>query len=322
MENPRAYELKNGILKPGKNLVTIRVFKTKPDGGFMSKPDALNLVLGDGTVVPLAGAWKGALSVDARPPHPLPLGFENWPVMPGVLYEGMLEPVAPLALTGAIWYQGEANADRAFQYRTVLPAMIADWRKLFGHEEFPFYIVSLPAFMPHEDKPVESAWAEMREAQALTAANVQNSGLAVTIDTGEPDNIHPHEKQVVGERLAYLALANHYAEKIPCEGPTLKSVTHLRGAIELRFDHADGGLVVKGDKPAEFSLAGLDRKWYWADATLHGDVVTLSSPMVPEPQAARYAWQSFPVANLYNGAGLPAVPFRTDDWPGVTDGTK
>lgn len=322
VENPRNYPVREGILKPGKNLVAIRVFKTKPDGGFMSKADDLSLVLGDNSQVPLAGDWKGAVSVDARPPHPLPMGFENWPVIPSVLYQGMIAPVAPLAITGAIWYQGEANADRARQYRTVLPAMISDWRKLFGQGDFPFYIVSLPAFMQHQEQPVEAAWAEMREAQALTARNVPNSGLAVTIDTGEPDNIHPIDKAIVGERLAYLALAKQYGEKIPCEGPTFKSMSHAKGALVLRFEHTDGGLVAKGGKPMEFTVAGKDRKWYRADARIVGDTVVVSSASVPEPDAARYAWQSFPEANLYNGAGLPAGPFRTDIWPGVTDGKK
>lgn len=322
VENPRAYPVKEGILKPGKNLVTVRVFKLKAQGGFMSKPDGLRLVLGDNTVVPLAGEWKGALSVDARPPHPLPLGFENWPVMPSVLYQGMLQPVAPLALTGVIWYQGEANSERAYQYRRLLPAMIGDWRKLFGQGDFPFYIVSLPAFQHHQIQPVESAWAELREAQALTARNTRNSGLAVIIDTGDPDNIHPMDKKIVGERLALCALAQHYGKRIPYQGPTFRSVRHLPGALKLQFDHTDGGLVAKGDKVGEFSITGKDRKWYWADARIEGDTIVVSSPMVPEPEAARYAWQTYPAATLYNGAGLPAVPFRTDNWPGITESPR
>jgi sialate O-acetylesterase len=319
VENPRAYPVRAGILKSGKNLVAVRVFKTKPDGGFMSQPDVLRVVLGDGTVIPLAGEWKGAASVDARPPHPLPLSFENWPVMPSVLYHGMLEPVAPLALTGVIWYQGEQNAEQAYQYRTLLPAMIGDWRKLFGQGDFPFYIVSLPAFMHHQDHPVESSWAELREAQALTASTVPNCALAVTIDTGDPDNIHPPDKEIVGERLAFCALAQHYGEKIPYQGPTFKSLEHLPGALKLYFAHTDGGLVAKDGKPGEFSVAGKDRQWHWADAKIEGDAIVVSSPAVPEPVAARYAWQSCPVATLYNGTGLPAVPFRTDHWPEITN---
>jgi sialate O-acetylesterase len=322
VENPRVYALPPGILKPGTNLMTVRVFKLKPDGGFMSKPEGLRLVLGDGTAIPLAGEWKGALSVDARPPHPLPRGFENWPVMPSVLYQGMIEPLAPLAITGALWYQGEANAERAFQYRTLLPAMIGDWRKLFGQGDFPFYIVSLPAFMHHQEQPAESSWAELREAQAWTARNVRNAGLAVAIDAGDPDDIHPKDKKIVGERLALCALAQQYGEKIPYQGPTFKSLERLPGALKLRFDHTDGGLVVKGDKPAEFAVAGKDHQWRWADAKIEGDTIVVSSAQVPEPEAARYAWQSCPVATLYNGAGLPAVPFRTDNWPGITQPKK
>ncbi|HEU4388386.1 MAG TPA: sialate O-acetylesterase, partial [Blastocatellia bacterium] len=322
VENPRVYPVREGTLRPGKNLVAIRVFKTKAQGGFMTGADGLRLVLGDGTVVPLGGEWKGAVSVEARPPHPMPLGFENWPVMPSVLYKGMIEPVAPLAITGAIWYQGEANADRAYQYRTLLPAMIADWRKVFGQGDFPFYIASLPAFLNHQDQPVEAAWAELREAQFLTARDVPGSGVAVTIDTGEPDNIHPSEKKPVGERLALCALAQHYGKPFPYQGPTFKSLERLKGALKLQFDHTNGGLVVKGDKLQEFSIAGKDRKWYWADARIDGETVVLTSPSVPEPEAARYAWQSFPKATLYNGAGLPAVPFRTDNWPGITEARK
>ena len=322
VENPRVYSIRDGVLKPGKNLVTIRVLKTKPNGGFMVKAEGLRLVLGDGSVIPLAGQWKGALSVDARPPHPMPMGYENYPTMPSVLYLGMLEPVAPLAITGAIWYQGEANSERAYQYRTLLPTMIADWRKLFGQGDFPFYIVSLPAFMHHQDQPVEAAWAELREAQALTAREVHNSGLAVTIDTGEADNIHPKDKKVVGERLALCALAQHYGEKIPYQGPTFKSVERLSGALRLHFDHTDGGLMAKGGKLGEFSVAGADHKWRWAEARIEGDTIVVSLPEVSEPVAARYAWQSFPKATLYNGAGLPAVPFRTDDWPGITERSK
>jgi sialate O-acetylesterase len=240
--------------------------------------------------------------------------------MPGVLQNGLLAPVAPLAITGAIWYQGESNAERGYQYRKLLPALIADWRKLFAQGDFPFYIVGLPAFMHRRDTPGDDSWAEIREAQALTASRIPHSCLAVTIDTGDADNIHPIDKIPVGERLALCALAEHYGRKIPFSGPTLSKVERASGALKLHFDHADGGLVVKGEKLGEFSLAGDDRKWYWADARIEGDAVIVSSPSVPDPKVVRYAWQSNPAATLFNGAGLPAAPFRTDDWPGVTVG--
>jgi sialate O-acetylesterase len=318
VENPRKYAVKDGVLKPGRNVLAVGVFKLKSQGGFLAKPDELHLILGDQSAIPLAGEWKGKLSVNARPPHPLPLTFENYPTMPCVLYEGMIEPLAPLAITGAIWYQGEANAERAYQYRTLLPAMIGDWRKLFGQGDFPFYIVSLPAFMHRRDQPGDDAWAELREAQALTAGKVKNSGLAVTIDTGDADNIHPKDKKVVGERLALCALARAYGKKISDTGPMFASVEPLPGALKLHFHHTDGGLVVKGDKLEEVAVAGKDRQWHWADARVEGDSVIVSSPMVSDPLAARYAWQANPAATLFNGAGLPAAPFRTDNWPEIT----
>ncbi|HTZ82567.1 MAG TPA: sialate O-acetylesterase [Candidatus Acidoferrales bacterium] len=319
VENPRVYFIPDGVLKAGKNLVTIRILKTKPDGGFLANPDALHLTLGDKTSVPLAGQWKAQLSVDARPPHPMPIGYENWPVMPSVLYEGMLRPIAPLSITGALWYQGEQNSDRGFQYRKILPVMIADWRRTFGQGDFPFYIVSLPAFQHRSETPTTDGWAETRESQALTAASVHNSCLAVTIDTGDADNIHPKDKRPVGERLAFCALAKHYHKKVVYSGPTLAAVKRLPGSIQLRFAHTNGGLIVKGPKLEEFAIAGDDRKWYWADARIEGNKVVVSSPSVPNPKEVRYAWQSNPAATLFNGAGLPAVPFRTDTWSGVTD---
>jgi sialate O-acetylesterase len=322
VENPRVYPLGEGLLKPGRNILAIRVLKTKPNGGFLGKPTELRLVLGDTSSIPLAGKWKGKLSVDARPPRPLPIAYENWPVMPTVLYEGMLAPVAPLSITGALWYQGEQNSERGYQYRRVLPVMIADWRRLFGQGDFPFYIVSLPAFKPRSTTPVDDAWAETRESQALTAASVSNSCLAVTIDTGDPDNIHSKDKQPVGERLALCALAKHYGENVVYAGPTLVSVERLPGSIRLHFANADGGLVVKGTKLEEFAIAGEDRKWCWADAHIEGDTVLVSSPSVPNPKEVRYAWQSNPAATLFNGAGLPAGPFRTDTWPGITESQR
>jgi sialate O-acetylesterase len=322
VENPRVYFIPDGLLKPGKNVVAIRVLKTKPQGGFLGKPEELRLELGDKTSIALAGKWKGQLSVDAHPPHPLPIGYENWPVMPSVLYEGMLAPLAPLSITGALWYQGEQNSERGFQYRRILPAMIADWRKLFGQGDFPFYIVSLPTFRQRSETPTDDTWAETRESQALTAASVSNSCLAVTIDTGDPDNLHPKDKQPVGERLALCALAKHYGKKVVYSGPTLASVERLPGSIRLHFAHTDGGLVVKGAKAEEFTIAGEDRKWYWADARIEGDTVVVSSSSVPNPKEVRYAWQSNPAATLFNGAGLPVGPFRTDTWPGITEGQR
>jgi sialate O-acetylesterase len=197
--------------------------------------------------------------------------------------------------------------------------MIADWRRLFAQGDFPFFIVSLPAFKHRSETPTDDAWAETRESQALTAASVANSCLAVTIDTGDPDNIHPRDKRPVGERLALCALAKQYHKKVEYSGPTLAKVERVSGAIKLHFTHTDGGLVSKETNLEEFAIAGDDRKWYWADARIEGKRVIVSSPSVPNPREVRYAWQSNPSATLLNGAGLPAAPFRTDLWPGITD---
>ena len=322
VENPRAYFVRPGVLKPGKNLVAIRVFKTKPDGGFMAKPDELHLELGDKTSLALAGKWKAKLSVDARPPHPLPAAWENWPVMPAVLYNGMLAPIAPLGIRGAIWYQGEQNSPRGYQYRKILPATIGDWRSVFGQGDFPFFIVSLPRFSPRSAVPTDDGWADIRESQAIAAEAVPDSCLVVTIDTGEADNIHPKLKEPVGDRLAFCALAKSYHRHVVYSGPTLKRVDRRPGEVRLRFANTAGGLVVKGAKLAEFSIAGDDRKFHWADARISGNEVIVSSPDVPHPIEVRYAWQSNPEATLFNGAGLPAGPFRTDTWPLITEDAK
>jgi sialate O-acetylesterase len=317
VENPRRYNVPAGVLKPGKNLITLRILKVKTPGAFLSTPETLQLKVG-AQQYPLAGSWKAAVSVDARPPHALPLGYENYPTMPAVLFNGMIAPVAPLAITGALWYQGEANFTRAYQYRKLLPAMISDWRSTFKQGDFPVYIVGLPAFMARKDEPTEDGWTELREAQALTAATVPNTGLAVVVDTGDAEDIHPKEKKIVGDRLALLALANTYGKSVVASGPTFQSMDKADGKLVIHFSNTSGGLTTKGEKLGEFTVAGADRKFHHAQAEIRGNDVVVSSPEVKDPVAVRYAWQANPLATLYNGAGLPAVPFRSDDWPGVT----
>ena len=189
VENPRAYTSGRG-LKPGRNLIAIRVFKLKSEARFPDPARRSNLAFAGGPAIPLAGEWKGAVSVDARPPHPLPLGYENYPVMPSVLYQGMIRPIAPLALTGVIWYQGEANAGRAHQYRTLLPAMIADWRAAFAQGDFPF--LSPAPRLPAAQRPSPAATAGPSCARRRRTPRARaDCGLAVTVDTGDADNIHP-----------------------------------------------------------------------------------------------------------------------------------
>ena len=322
VEHPRIYRIPAGLLEPGRNLIALRIFKTEPHGGFLDGAADFHLELADHTLIPLAGSWRGRVSVDARPPHPMPLHFADWPVMPAVLYNGMLVPIAPLAITGAIWYQGAQNSPRGYEYRRLLPAVIASWRRLFRQGDFPFYIVQLPAFGPRSPTPTDDGWADVRESQAIVAATEPDSCLAVTVDTGDPASLHPGNKRPVGERLALCALARHYGRHVVDSGPTLAAVERRAHSIRLRFAHADGGLLAKGGKLQGFSIAGQDHRWHWANARIAGLAVIVSSREVPHPAAVRYDWQSDPSATLFNRAGLPARPFRTDTWPLVTQNQR
>jgi len=238
---------------------------------------------------------------------------------PTVLYNAMISPLIPYSIAGAIWYQGEANAGRAYSYRKLLPAMIKNWRTDWGQGDFPFLIVQLANYTPVQPEPGESDWAELREAQLMTLST-PNTGLAVTIDIGDAVDIHPRNKQDVAMRLALWALAKTYGRKdIVYSGPLYNSMNVAGNAIVLNFNNIGGGLVAKSNEPLKgFAIAGEDHKFVWADANIVGDTVVVSSQKVPNPVAVRYAWANNPVCNLYNKEGLPASPFRTDDWPGVT----
>jgi len=254
------------------------------------------------------------------PPEPIPVmpGHVNTPTG---LYNAMLHPLVPYAMRGALWYQGESNVDRAYQYRKLLPAMIRNWREDWGQGDFPFLFVQLANFgnfQPPQDQPVESTWAELREAQ-LMALELSNTAMAVTIDIGETEDVHPQNKQDVGRRLALAALANVYGRDVVWSGPIYESMTKEGDRIRLRFRHVDGGLVAEGGGELEgFAIAGSDRKFIPAEAKIDGGAVLVRSDEVREPEAVRYAWADDPECNLCNAAGLPASPFRTDDWPGVT----
>jgi sialate O-acetylesterase len=314
VESSRNYEVPRELLHPGANLVAIRVLRTKANGGFRAKPEAFNLELGDGTRVGLAGTWKAKLSLSAKPPHRLPLDWENYPTMPTVLYNGMLAPIAPFRIAGVLWYQGEANQTNPAQYRRLLPAMIANWRELFGQGELPFYVISLPVFMKRSPDHMGDGWAGVRDAQLDTVRLVPNTGLIVTADTGNPDDIHPTDKAPVGERAALCALAGHYGLPIEGQGPLVERVEPGEGRLRIHFLHAKGGLVGRGASLGEFAIAGADRVWHRAEGHIEGEWLVLSSPAVPKPIAARYACQANPEVGLYNQAGLPASPFRTDSW--------
>jgi len=252
-----------------------------------------------------------------RPEEPIGPGH---PYSPMGLYNGMIVPILPYGIRGAIWYQGESNAWRAYQYRTLFPAMIKNWRDAWHQGDFPFLFVQLANYMQSEPQPVESDWAELREAQLMTLS-VPNTGMAVTIDIGEPD-IHPKNKQDVGKRLALWALAKTYGKNIVYSGPIYKSMKVDGNKAILTFDNVGSGLMAKGDSLKGFAIAGADKKFVWADAKIEGDTVVASSDKVVSPASVRYAWAINPVCNLYNKEGLPATPFRTDTWPGVTNGRR
>jgi len=310
VENPRHYTIPADVLKPGKNVIAIRVFKLKSKQAFLDTPDHLKLEFADGHTLPLNEGWKAEVSVDARAPHELPLGYENYPIMPSVLYRGMIEPIAPLALRGALWYQGEANWTQPKLYAPLLTKLIADWRAEFQAPDLPFYIVSLPAFMKRHD-PAPDGWSGVRAAQIWVGEHEKNSGVAIIVDTGDAENIHPTDKLPVGERLALVALAGTYHRDVPSEGPTFDHFDVVKNALRVHFTHATG-LTAKGGKAEEFAIAGADHHWHWADAKIEGDTVVLTANDVPAPIAASYAWQANPHATMYNDAGLPMVPFSTD----------
>ena len=242
----------------------------------------------------------------------------NNPNRPCVLYNAMIHPLQPYAIKGAIWYQGESNAGRAYQYRTLFPAMIQSWRETWKEGDFPFLFVQLAPWKAIVSEPQESDWAELREAQLLTSLHCKNTGMAVITDVGDPKDIHPRKKEPVGARLALAARGIAYKHNIEYSGPVYDKMSVKDGKAVLHFKHAGKGLEAKGGPLHGFTIAGSDRKFYNAKAEIQGDTVLVWSDKVTEPAAVRYGWANCPVVNLWNKDGLPATPFRTDDFPGVT----
>ncbi|HPO16282.1 MAG TPA: sialate O-acetylesterase [Candidatus Hydrogenedentes bacterium] len=273
------------------------------------------------------GEWeKAAEKAKAEgQPEPQKPGAPQGPDHPWLaagLYNSMIAPLVPYAVKGSIWYQGESNAGRAYQYRKLFPAMIEDWRKSWGQKSFSFYFVQLANFTDVLPEPGDSDWAELREAQTMTL-KLKDTGMATIIDIGEAKDIHPRNKQDVGKRLALNALSNDYGKDVVFSGPMYTSVKFKGNEAIITFKYTDGGLQTRnGEFLKGFSIAGADKKFVWANATIQGKKVVVSSPHVNEPASVRYAWANNPVCNLYNGAGLPALPFRTDDWPGITVNKK
>lgn len=236
---------------------------------------------------------------------------------PTVLYNAMIHPLLPCGIRGVVWYQGESNAARAWQYRTLFPTMIADWRKGFGQGDFPFLFVQLAPYHEPASEPGESNWAELREAQLLTSLKVPKTAMAVITDFGEKD-IHPQQKAPVGQRLALAARAVAYGESIEYTGPLFESLSVDGERAIVKFRNTGGALAARGGELTGFTVCGEDHKFRKAQARIDGESVVVTCLEVPRPIAVRFGWDIFPVANLYSVGGLPASPFRTDDFPLTT----
>jgi sialate O-acetylesterase len=319
---PRVYTVPSSRLHTGRNVVAVRVWDHAGDGGFAGAPAQMFAQSGE-TRLPLAGEWLyrveralDPMNVDwgSQPPAPASAGNPNSPT---VLWNAMMAPLVRFPMRGAIWYQGEANTGRAYQYRTLFPAMIRAWREAWSDPSLAFLFVQLASFKPAVPAPGESDWAELREAQGMTLALPQ-TGMATAIDIGEAGDIHPKNKSDVGLRLALAARSAIYGEAVVANGPTFASSAIDGRAIRIALQHAAGLATRDGGAPRGFAIAGRDRKWRTATAVIDGEALLVSSPDVPAPVAVRYAWADNPGVNLVNGAGLPALPFRTDDWPGIT----
>lgn len=314
-DKDRVYSIDKTLLKAGKNTITVRVEDIGGNGGIWGNADELYLASNDGKVN-LAGTWKFNFSKAIIPP--LNIGPNSYPTL---LFNAMLNPIIPYGIKGAIWYQGESNADRAKQYQRVFPEMITDWRNHWAQGNFPFYFVSLANFYPATEQPGESNWAELREAQTKTLS-LPNTGMAVTIDIGEADDIHPKNKQDVGLRLALNALKLTYNKDFTHSGPMYKSVEFKDGKAYITFSETGSGMMVK-DRYGYvngFSIAGSDKKFRWAKAEIiDNNRIVVYSDEIKNPVSVRYGWANNPGdVNLYNNEGLPANPFRTDEWPGIT----
>jgi sialate O-acetylesterase len=266
-----------------------------------------------------AEAWTSHETLAAEPSlkHYGSAPATESPNSPAGLYNAMIHPLLPYAIRGAIWYQGESNAGRAYEYRTLFPAMIKDWRAKWGQGDFPFLLVQLAPFMKIDFEPKDCAWAELRDSQLYSTQALPAVGMAVITDYGDEADIHPKWKAPVGGRLALAGRALAYGEKVPYSGPEYYEQKIDGNKIVLSFKHTDGGLVARGGggELYGFTIAGKDQKFVNARAELQGDKVVVSSPAVKEPVGVRMGWANYPLVNLYNGAGLPASPFRTDDFP-------
>ncbi|HEX9046410.1 MAG TPA: sialate O-acetylesterase [Verrucomicrobiae bacterium] len=303
----RVYRVPANLLKRGPNVIAVRVLDTGGGGGLYGGDDAMRLQFtagGETKSVPLTGSWLCKQSVSLAVAGWPPTDIGQSASAPTVLYNGMIASLLPYAIRGVIWYQGEANVGRERQYRELFPAMIADWRRAWGEGDFPFLFVQIA--------PFSGMTPEIREAQLFSWQHTKNTAMAVTVDCGDANDIHPTHKQPVGARLALAARSVAYGEQIEFSGPVFESMSTDGGNVVLHFTHVADGLVAQGGDLKGFTIAGADKVFHPAQAKIVGDTVVVCSPAVSQPAAVRYGWAHVPEANLFNRAGLPATPFRTD----------
>lgn len=308
---PRVYSLPKGLVKAGKNTITVRLTDWRGAGGFMGEASHFAFTAEENVRIELANHWKVKVGYDMRDVKTMPVQ-PNEPNQPSVLFNGMINPLIPYAFKGVIWYQGESNVGRAEQYGKLFPAMINDWRAQWEAGKFPFLFVQLATYLKRNTQPVEDSWSELREAQRQTL-KLENTGMAVTVDIGDAENIHPGNKQDVGKRLALWARNRVYAENIPYCGPSYKSMQLKKSSLVVEFNHCYQGLKTSDQRELTgFAIAGKDGVYHWAKAKINGDNIILNSDQVTKPISVRYAWSSNPDCNLINSAEIPASPFQAN----------
>lgn len=312
---PRHYRVPSRLVRRTGNVIAVRAYSFLYSGGMIGPAGEMAVRPADGPgSVPLAGEWRAHCEHNFGLIQPLLMRGPGFPNAPHTLFDSMILPLIPYAIRGAAWYQGESNTENPAPYGRRLKAMIRDWRRAWGQGDFPFLTVQLANYTAPQDFDPASPWAVLREGQ-LRSLSEPAAGLAVAIDIGEEMDIHPRNKADVGSRLAQWALARVHEKPVVPSGPLYSGMTIEGRRIRLRFEHVGGGLTARGGELKTFVIAGENKAFKPAAAWIEGSTVVVESPDVPEPQAVRYAWANNPVAcNLYNSEGLPASPFRTDDW--------
>lgn len=324
----RIYYIPADLVRKGKNTIVLRIENKSGLGGFETRDESnifLRELIGEQVLsIPLAGEWKYKPTLNKSEYPAQPQSKVNIHV-PSCLYNGMIAPITNLSIKGVIWYQGETNAWRAYQYRSLFPLMINDWRKQFAQGDFPFLYVQLAGYTDLVKEPQDNTWAELREAQTMTL-NLPNTGMAVAIDLGNPYDVHPTNKQEVGRRLAVEAQKLVYGKTYLKTSPLYQRMETDGNKIIIHFSNAENGLISTDEKIGGFAIADRSKKFVWANVKIENDKVIIWNDDIKEPVAVRYAWTGSPVesngANLYNAENFPVSPFRTDDWTPISIGNK